>query len=152
MKVKKNIQMLPFIAWNNGRKEEGTSVSLSTYASLSYLHESSSNLRLHTIYIKRKEKPKTKKGKTWLNPISAWSFIFQRKDCLFIGKNPVCRIPGRSGEQTLPLTPQPCRENVALAAFSRPGCGQVATPCWWVALVSPSDFIWSWFFSLSPGF
>ena len=27
-----------------------------------------------------------------------------------------------------------------------------ATPCWWVTLVSPSDFIWSWFLRLDPGF
>ena len=57
MKVKKNIKMLPFIAWNDGRKEEGTSVSLSTYASLSYLHESSSNPKLtYTLQLHNKEK------------------------------------------------------------------------------------------------
>ena len=64
MKVNKNIKLLYFITCrNNGRKEEGTSVSLSTSASLSYLHESSSNLNLHTNYIKRKEKPKLRNGK-----------------------------------------------------------------------------------------
>ena len=87
--------------------------------------------------------------KTRLNPISAWSSIFQRKDCLFIGITHTRRILGRSGEQTLPLTPQPCRENAALAAFPRPRCGQVATPCWWVSLAFPSTFIFSWFSRLS---
>ena len=142
--------MLTFIAWNNGRKEEGTSVSLSTYASLSYLHESSSNLSLHTNYIKRKEKPKQQRMKTRLNSISAWSSHFQCKYWLFIGKSHTRRIPGRSGEQTLPLTPQLCRGNAAWAAFPRPGCGQVATPCWWVSPGFPSAFIFSWFVSLSP--
>ena len=75
---------------------------------------------------------------------------FQCKYWLFIGITHTRRIPGRSGEQTLPLTPQPSRGNADLAAFSRLGCGQVATPCWWVALVSLSTFIFSWFFSLSP--
>ena len=91
-------------------------MSLSTYASLSYLHESSSNLSLHTSYIKRKEKPKLQRMKTSLNPISAWSSSFQHKYWPFIGKNPTCRIPGRSGEQTLPLTPQPSRGSRVSAA------------------------------------
>ena len=90
--------------------------------------------------------------KTRLNPISASSSHFQCKYWLFIGITHTRRIPGRSGEQTLPLTPQPSRGNAALAAFPRPGCGQVATPCWWVALVLPSDFICSWIFSLGPEF
>ena len=35
----------------------------SQHMPLSYLHESSSNLSLHTHYIKRKEKPKLRNGK-----------------------------------------------------------------------------------------
>ena len=77
---------------------------------------------------------------------------FQHKEWPFIGRKPSKQDPGEVGGQTLPLTPQQCRGNAAWAAFLRPGYGQVATPCWWVALVSPSDFIWSWFFSLSPEF
>ena len=72
--------------------------------------------------------------KTRLNPNSALASHFQRKYRPFIGKNPIYRIPGRSGEQTLPLTPQQSRGNAAKAAFPRPGCGQMATPCWWVSL------------------
>ena len=78
--------------------------------------------------------------------------LFQRKYRPFIGKNPIYRIPGRSGEQTLALTPQQSRENAALAAFPRPGCGEVAIPCWWVTLGVLSAFILSWFLRLSPGF
>ena len=70
----------------------------------------------------------------------------------FYRHNPHEEDPGEIGGANAPLTPQPSGGNAALAAFPRPGCGQVATPCWWVALVSPSDFIWSWFFSLSPEF
>ena len=127
-------------------------MSLSTSASLSYLHESSSNLSLHTNYIKRKEKPKLQRMKIGLNLISAWSSHFQCKYWLFIGKTHTRRIPGRLGEQTLPLTPQPSRRNAALAAFSRPGCGQVATPCWWVSPASLSVFILGWICSLAPRF
>ena len=47
----------------------------SQHKPLSYLHESSSNLSLHTNYIKRKEKPKLQRMKTKLNPISAWSSL-----------------------------------------------------------------------------
>ena len=125
-------------------------MSLSTSASLSYLHESSSSLSLHTSYVKRKEKPKLQRMKTWLNPISVWSSHFQFKYCLFIGKNQTYRIQERLGEQTFPLTPQPSHENAALATFPRPGYGQVATPCWWVSLILPSAFIFSWFSRLSP--
>ena len=126
-------------------------MSLSTSASLSYLHESSSNLSLHTNYIKRKEKSKLQRMKTRLNPISAWSSHFQCKYWPFIGKTHTRRIPGRLGEQTLPLTLQPSRGNAALTAFPRPGCGQVATPCWWVSLGFPFAFIFSLFSRLSPG-
>jgi len=37
------------------------------------------------------------------------------------------------------------REKAAKVAFSRPWCGQVATPGWWVSLVWCSDFISCWF-------
>ena len=123
-------------------------MSLSTYASLSYLHESSSNPKLtYTLQLHNKEKKKPKlQMKTSLNPNSALASHFQRKDRIFIGKTHTFRIPGRSGEQTLPLTPQQSRRNAAWAAFPRPGCGQMATPCWWVYLGYPSAFIFSGFF------
>ena len=98
-------------------------MSLSTSASLSYLHESSSNLSLHTNYIKRKEKPKLQEMKTRLNPISAWSSHFAQLKHVFIGKTLTGRIPGILGEQTLPQQHSNSRGNAALAAFLRPGCG-----------------------------
>ena len=124
-------------------------MSLSTYASLSYLHESSSNLSLHTIYIKRKEKPKLQEMKTRLNPISAWSSHFQCKYWLFIGITHTRRIPGRSGEQTLPLTPQPSR---VFAARVWPGghtllVGRPGIPfCFYLQLVSSfeSSIVTKW--------
>ena len=127
-------------------------MSLSTSASLSYLHESSSSLSLHTSYIKRKEKPKLQRMKTRLNPNLHVRPFFQRKYRPFIGKNPTTRIPGRSGEQTLPLTPQQGRGSAAFAAFPLPGYGQMATSCWWGSLGVSSVFICNWFLRLIPRF
>ena len=134
-------------------------MSPSARASFLFYDESLISSDLHKlkrkITWKRETKTYTKKWKTRLNPISGWSSHFQCKYWLFIGKNPTYRIPGRLGEQTLPLTPQPSRGNAALAAFAafpRPGCGQVATPYWWVSPGFPSAFIFSWFSRLSSGF
>ena len=52
--------------------------------------------------MKRKIKTYTKKWKTRLNPISAWSSHFSMLKLEFIGKNQKEVIPGRLGEQMLP--------------------------------------------------
>ena len=67
----------------------------------------------------------------------------------FYRHNPHEEDPGEIGGANAPPNSLTSRENAAFAAFLRPGCGQVATPCWWVSPGSLSAFIFSWFVSLS---
>ena len=95
--------------------------------------------------MKRKTKTYTKKWKTRLNPISAWSSHFFLLKLEFIGKNQKEGIPGRLGEQTLPQLTQDGCGNAARTVFPRPWCGQVATPSWWRSLIWWFSCIFFWF-------
>ena len=66
----------------------------------------------------------------------------------FYRQNPNHQDPGEiGGANAPPNSPTKQRKR----GLGRGKCRHLATPCWWVALVYPSDFIWSWIFSLSPG-
>ena len=69
----------------------------------------------------------------------------------FYRQNPNHQDPGEIRGANAPPNSPTSRGNAARAAFPRPGCGQVATPCWSVSPVSRSAFIFSWFSRLIPG-
>ena len=133
-------------------RRRSTLVSLSTSASLSYLHESSSNLSLHTSYIKKKRKNLNLEMKSLAKSYLCLGPNFQCSKCLFIAQTLTTKIPGTLGEQTLPQLTSVGRRIAAWAAILRHWCGQMATPCWWVCPGSSSGFILCWFCRWSSEF
>ena len=73
---------------------------------------------------------------------------FQHRECPFIGQKPNNQDPGEiGGANAPPNSPTLPRKRGLGRVFAA-----LATPCWWVALVSLSAFIFSLFLRLSPGF